>query len=363
MIPIALLLSGAGAWGVLRPSPEQRIAAEADAAARRVKLASVPGSKLRAAGTTRLRVLVTPAGVTVDGTAMVAAWPPAIREAMRRASPDAEQPFGFFERDVAPLPSVLDGEGELTIRPLLGVLEHARGLEKLRADVDSTDPAQAQASVLIDGDLPFAAVVPVLYTLGQSDHQQLLVVEAPGGQREIVLKVPTYRERVGAYADVLPEITLGPDGPAVRIQGASIPRQGPLSRNVRGRLVVDDDRACPTAPGAQGTYDHAKLGRVLRLIRDRVLAPPPPPGGESKDEQLLRAMDLGLSPDAVQIAPSRATPWREIASLADLAAEAGYSGIQLMVPHGAPQATSTVDCETAVMASDLHEGDADFFRR
>lgn len=366
-----MVLAGAGASSLLLPSPEQRIAAEADAAARRVKLASVPGSKLREAVTTRLRVLVTPAGVTVDGTARVGAWPKETREAVRRASPDAP-PLGLFERDVSPLPSLLDGEGELLIRPLLGVLEHAQGLEQLRNDLDPTDPSQSEASVLIDGDLPFAAVVPVLYTLGQSNYSQLLLVQAPGALREIVLKIPGYGARVGGYASVVSEITLGPDCPAVRIQGAaqlarglspdSLARQGPSPRNVRGSLVVGDDRACPTAPGEQGTYDHARLGRVLRLIHDRILAPPPPPGGESKTELLLRALELGLNADAVQIVPSRATPWREIAALADLAAEAGYSGIQLVVPRGPPQRVSKLDCDKAVVASALHEGDADSFK-
>jgi hypothetical protein len=73
-------------------------------------------------------------------------------------------------------------------------------------------------------------------------------------------------------------------------------------------------------------------------------------------------MDLALSPDAVQIAPSRTTSWREIAVLADVAAEAGYSGIQLTVPREPPQRTSELECQKAIVASDLHEGDADFFR-
>jgi len=256
----AVILAEASAFGLLLPSPEQRIATEADAAVRRVKLALVPGSKLREAVTTRLRVLVTPEGVTVDGTAMVGAWSKETREALRRASPDSAT-LGFFERDVSPLPSLLDGEAELLIRPLLGVLEHARALEKLRTGIDNTDPSEPEVSVLIDGDLPFAAVAPVLYTLAQSDHQQHLFVQAPGALREIVLNVPTYGARVGDYASVVAEVTLGPDGAAVRIQGASpltrglapdsLARQGPSPRNVRGSLVVDEDRRCPTAGGAE----------------------------------------------------------------------------------------------------------------
>ena len=227
--------------------------------------------------------------------------------------------------------------------------------------------------MLIDGDLPFSAVAPVLYTVAQSEHGQYLLVQAPGALREIPLAVPTYRARVGDHADVVAEITLGPDGPAVRIQGAAQLARGveldanarsrPRGRSARGRLVVDDDRRCPTAPGEKGAYDRARLERVLRLVHDRILVPLPPPGGESPAEKLLRTLSAEIGADAVQIAPRWDTPWREIAEIAGIAAECGYSALQLTIPHGPPRAASKADCDEAVVASALREGDADFFQR